>query len=300
MRLSVIGANGFVGQRITDLALRDPAISDLMLNDVSPLPAIDGVTCLQGSFADPDIMASVADGDAVILLASILGGAAEQDYALARQINVDAVLDLFDHIREIRPGARVVFASSIAVFGDIPDPLTDQTEPDPFLTYGAQKLMIEVALSNFSKKGWLDGISLRLSGVMARDGADKALKTAFMSRLFWCVARGEDITLPVSPAAQTWLTSVEAAAQNFLHATKTPDLGKRRAVTLPALCLTFGDLVAALRRAYPDSPSKIEFTPDPEIMTLFGSFPLLETRAADKLGFVSDKDADALVAQAMG
>lgn len=300
MRLGIIGAAGFVGQRIAQIATADKAVTKLVLSDIAPFEAPPGAEVILGSFTDPAQMAEMAKTDAVILLASILGGAAEQNYDLSRQINVDAVLTLFEQLRDANPGLRVVFASSIAVLGDMPDPVTDRTEPAPSMTYGAQKLMMEVALSNFTRKGWLDGISLRLSGVMARDGADAALKTAFMSRLFWCVARGEDITLPVSPDARTWLTSVDTAALNFLHAASHPDLGNRRALTLPALCTTFHDLVAALHRAFPDSPSKITYAPDPDIMTLFGSFPRLQTPAADQLGFACDADADALVMRAMG
>jgi nucleoside-diphosphate-sugar epimerase len=301
MKLSVIGAGGFVGAHVCRLAVQDAGITEIVLNDVTDLPDLPSqkVTNINGSFAEPDIRAAVCDADAVILLASILGGAAEADYTLARRINVDAVLDLFEHLRDTRPGTRVVLASSIAVFGEISKPVTDMTEPDPIMTYGAQKLMTEIALTNFTRKGWLDGISLRLSGVMARDGSDAALKTAFMSRLFWSVARGKDITLPVSPDAQTWMTSVTAAAGNFLHAATLPDLGPRRALTLPATCLTFGDLVQALHRAYPQSQSKIGFDPDPEIMRLFGRFPTLETPAAEALGFTKDRDIDALVADAI-
>jgi nucleoside-diphosphate-sugar epimerase len=299
MRLSIIGAGGFLGQRLTALASDDPAITELLLNDVVPPAAPGNAIVIGGSFAEDEVRARIADADAVVVLASILGGAAEADYDLARKINVDAVLDLFEHLRDHRPGCRVVFASTIAVFGDMPGPVTDQTAPDPSLTYGAQKLMMETALSHFTKRGWLDGVSLRLAGIMARDGADAALKSAFMSRLFWCVKRGEDIDLPVSEAARTWLTSIDAAARNFLHAVTCPDLGSRRAFTLPALSITFGELVAALRRAFPDSPSRITFTPDAETMRLFGSFPGLETATADGLGFARDADADALVAGAL-
>ena len=299
MRLSIIGAGGFLGQRLAALATDDPMITDLVLNDVVPFAATGKAKVIDGSFADQDVRSGVADADAVVVLASILGGAAEANYALARKINVDAVLDLFEFLRDRRPGCRVVFASTIAVFGAMPDPVTESTETGPVLTYGAQKLMMETALSNFTRKGWLDGVSLRLSGIMARDGVDAALKTAFMSRLFWCVKRGDDIDLPVSEEARTWLTSIDNAAKNFQHAVKRDDLGGRRAFTLPALSITFGELVAALRRAFPGSPSRVTFTPDADIMRLFGCFPRLETATADALGFTRDADADALVAGAL-
>lgn len=299
MRLAIIGAGGFVGQRVAALARR--RVSGLVLNDLEPLPEVAGAVAVQGSFADPDVRTRVCDGvDAVIHLAAILGGAAEGNPALARRINVDATLDLFDHLRAQNPATRVVFASTIAVFGKpMPDPVTDATPTAPSMLYGVQKLMIEVALSHLARRGWLDGISLRPSGVMARDGADAGLKSAFMSRLFWCVARGEDITLPVAEDSRTWLTSIDTVAANFLHAATAPDLGPDRALTLPALSLTFGELVAALRRRYPGSASRITFVPDPAVVALFGSYPRLETTGADALGFHRDSDADALVRAAM-
>jgi len=301
MRLSIIGAGGFVGQRIARFAAGDDSVSGLTLCDTAEFPPVAGANAVTGSFADADVRARATEGaDAVILLAAILGGAAEADYASARKINVDATLDLFEHISAKNPATRVVLASSIAVFAKpLPDPVNDATPTGPTMVYGAQKLMMEVALSNFAAKGWLDGVSLRLSGVMARDGADAALKTAFLSRVFWCVKRGEDITLPVSEDGRTWLTSIDIAARNFLHAAKRPDIGDHRAFTLPALSVTFGELIAALKRRFPDSPSKITFDPDPEIMSLFGSYPQLVTETADRLGFLRDADVDALVTNAM-
>ena len=303
MKVAVIGAGGFVGQRVAKLLAARADVSEISLLDRVPFeaPAQKSVQAVVGDLADSTTRATVLDGaDKVIFLAAILGGAAEADYALARRVNVDATLDLFEYLRDQNPATRMVFASTIAVFAKpLPDPVTDATPTGPTMVYGAQKLMMEVALSNFAAKGWLDGVSLRPSGVMARDGADAGLKTAFMSRLFWCVKRGEDITLPVDEDSRTWLTSVDNVAANFVHGAMVEALGANRAFTLPALSLTFGELVDALRRAYPDSPSKITFAPDAEIEKLFGSYPGLVTDTADRLGFTRDQDADELVKRSM-
>lgn len=302
MKVAVIGAGGFVGQRVGQLLARDRAVSELVLLDraLGEVPTGPKVSALTGDFGDPALRARALDGvDAVIVLAAILGGAAEADYTLARRVNIDATLDLFEFLRGQNPRTRVVFASTIAVFAKpMPDPVSDDTPTGPTMVYGAQKLMMEVALSNFARKGWLDGVSLRPSGVMARDGADAALKSAFMSRLFWCVRRGEDIVLPVAPESRTWFTSIDAVARNFVHGAMLPEIGPDRAFTLPALGVTFGALVEALRKRFPDSPSRIDFAPDPEIVSLFGSYPKLETPIADRLGFIRDKSPDALVASA--
>lgn len=303
MKIAVIGAGGFVGAQVSKKLMGMPEISSLALLDrVAPeLALTQKAKFFQGDFSDSAQRDEALDGaDAVICLASILGGAAEKNYALARQVNVDATLDMIDILKDRAPKTRFVFASTVAAYAKpLPDPVTDATPLGPTMVYGAQKVMIEVALSNFAAKGWLDAVSLRPAGVMARDGADAALKTAFMSRLFWCVKRGEDIILPVAENSRTWLTSIDNVARNFIHGALLPDLGANRAFTLPALSLTFADLVAALRRRFPDSQSKIAYAPDPEIVALFGSYPELTTETADRLGFTRDENADALVRNAM-
>ena len=302
MKVAVIGAGGFVGLRVARILAGDPAIELSLLDRLAfPHPESPRVKAVVGDFADPTVRERALDGaDKVILLAAILGGAAEADYALARRVNVDATLGLFEFLRDRAPGTRLVFASTIAVYSEpLPDPVTDATALGPTMVYGAQKLMMEVALSNFAVRGRLDGVSLRPSGVMARDGADAALKTAFMSRLFWCVKRGENIVLPVAPESRTWLTSIETVARNFIHAAMLPEIGPDRAFTLPALSLTFAELVAALKRRFPNSSSRIAFAPEPEIVALFGSYPRLETATADRLGFLRDETADVLVERAL-
>ena len=304
MKISVIGAGGFVGARVAARLAADPAVRALTLVDRMPLPAPDSharVETIAGDITDPDLRRAATQGaDAVILLAAILGGAAEADYALARRVNIDATLAMAEELKDRAPATRFVFASTIAVFGKpMPDPVTDLTPTAPGMVYGAQKLMIEVALSQFARRGWLDAVSLRPAGVMARDGADAGLKSAFLSRLFWCIARGEDITLPVAPDSRTWLTSVDRVAANFIHAAQLPELGETRAFTLPALAVTMGELATALKRRFPDSPAQVRFAPDPEVVALFGSYPRLVTETADALGFQGDRDIAALIDDAM-
>lgn len=302
MKVAVIGAGGFVGNRVSELLCAMDNIDRVALVDrVAPRVSHAKADVLDGDFGDPAIRNAALGGvDSVICLAAILGGAAEADYALARRVNVDATLDLIEHLKVTAPKTRFVFASTIAAYAKpLPDPVTDATPLGPTMVYGAQKVMMEVALSNFAARGWLDAVSLRPSGVMARDGADAALKTAFMSRLFWCVKRGEDIALPVAEESTTWLTSVDNVARNFIHGALLRDLGSNRAFTLPALSLSFGELVEAIQRRFPESPSRVTFAPNPDIVALFGSYPRLLTETADSLGFTRDADADALVRNAM-
>ncbi|SMX29894.1 UDP-glucose 4-epimerase [Pelagimonas phthalicica] len=300
MKVAVIGAGGFVGAKVVALLRAEGAVTEITALDRAGLVEAEKTTLYRGDFSDPAVLQPALDGvDALIHLASILGGAAEQDPQLARRVNVDATLDLMEFLKDQARTTRFVFASTIAAYGKpLPDPMTDDTPLGPSMVYGAHKVMIEVALSNFAKRGWLDAVSLRPSGVMARDGASAALKSAFMSRLFYCVKRGEDIVLPVAPDNKTWLASVDNVAKNFVHGALVPDLGPNRAFTLPALAVTYGELVEALRRRFPDSASSIRFEPEAEAVALFGQSPDLITETADKLGFSRDEDVDALVASA--
>lgn len=302
MTLLITGAGGFLGRRIVDRALASGRIDRLILadRDLSGLPRDPRITCVTGDLMAPEIRAVALDGaDRVIHLAAMLGGAAEADPAEAFRQNVDLSVAIADHLRRTRPGARMVFASSIAVLGpDLPDPVTDATPRAPVMLYGAHKAMVETLLETYTRRDWIDAISLRPAGIVARDGVDAALKSAFLSQLFWALRRGEDITLPVSASARSWFASAQAVAGDVLHAA-LDDPGPVRSLTLPALSLTMSELIAALRRRYPESPSRVTFAPEPEAMTLFGAFPMLDTTTAEAAGYIGDADPDALVAAAM-
>jgi D-erythronate 2-dehydrogenase len=295
MRVVITGAGGFLGRRVAHLLAADPRVTALRLVDHAGLPDLPGAERLIGDLADPDLTArAIAGADAVIHLAAIPGGAAEADPALAHLVNIDATMALIGALRG--RGVRFVFASTVAVLGDALPPLVDDdTPPAPRLIYGAQKAMVETWLATLARRGDLDGVALRPAGIVARDGTDAGLKTAFLSRVFHALRRGEDITLPVSPDATTWLASVENVARNFVHAALMADLGPRRVLTLPALTLRLDALVAALQSEFPVSAARVTHAPDPAIMTAFGRQPPLLTPAAEALGFARDADARALV-----
>ena len=299
MKLAVTGANGFLGTEIARLAAQDPVVTSLRLTDISLPETVNDAEAISGDLRDPSTLARVLDGaDAVIHLAAILGSAAEQDPVLARQINVDVVMQMIETLR--RSGCRLVFASSVAVLGpNLPSIVTDDTPTQPTMVYGAHKAMIETALSCEARNGLLDAVSLRPAGIVARDGLDAALKTAFLSRLFWAVKRSEDITLPIEPDGQTWLASVTNVARNFLHAALCQSPLPVDPVTLPALAPRFDDLVAALQKRFPNGRANVTYAPDPDTIRLFGRMPKLDTPRAFEAGFSSDADLHALIDGAM-
>jgi nucleoside-diphosphate-sugar epimerase len=196
----------------------------------------------------------------------------------------------------------VVYASSIAVFGPpLPILIDDDTLPNPVMHYGGQKRMVEVAIEQLTAHGWIDGIALRLPGIVARPAADSRLKSAFLNTLFYDYAAGRDFTLPVSPDGTVWLLSSSACVQALLHAGQLPShrLARRRALTLPAQRVSMAALVEGLKVRFPNSQSTIKWEPDATLETLFARQPPLVTALSDALGFKHDGTLPRLIDAAM-
>jgi len=302
MRIAVTGAGGFVGQALVT-ALADAGASIVATDrTLDGLP--DGIEQIVGDIGDPAVRSALLAGrpDALIHLATVPGGAAEAEPAESRRINVDAMYDLLLETSAASPGLRVVFASSIAVFGDPMPPLVDdQTPLAPKLIYGGHKAMMETAVALFSQRGMIDGISVRLPGVLARPQGPSGMKSAFLSDLFHALRAGNAFACPVTAQGTIWAQSVSCTAANLLHAAKVDAavLPPTRAVTLPALRVTVGDLVAEISRQCDTSPDLVRYTPDAALQATFAAQPPLLTPAADRAGFVHDGDLAALVASAL-
>lgn len=304
-RVIVTGAGGFVGRMLVQLLLskgHHVVATDVALEGYG---ASSGLEVVPGDFAMPDVRRGLlANGcDAIVHLASVPGGAAEADPAVGRRINLDATLDLFDLASNQARPPRVVFASTIAVFGDaMPQAgVDDETPISPMLLYGAQKAMGEIAVATGSNRGAINGVSLRLPGILARPQGPSGLRSAFMSDLFHALRAQERFTCPVSPGATIWAESVEQCARNLLHALTVDAtlLPATRAITLPALRVSMGELAAEVARQCGVDPALVDYRPDPALEVAFGSQPLLATPAAERAGFVHDGSLERLVFRAL-
>lgn len=304
----VTGASGYIGGRLAARLLTEPAFVDARFtftDIVAPQFAADPrVRLLAADLTRDEDRATIIDGRVDILfhLAGILGGAAEANYELSRQVNVDATLSLLERVRDAEAPPRVVFASSIAVFGPpLPDRVDDDTLPLPTMVYGAQKRMIEILVEQFSARGWIEGLALRLPGIVARADADKRMKAAFLNSVFFDYADGKDIVLPVSSHGTSWLISVEACVAAFVHAAMLPGdrMGRRRALTLPAQCVEMRALIATLARLFPASPSQVRYEPDAQLDAQFATQPPLSTALGDEYGFCHDGDLETLTRRAL-
>lgn len=302
MRVVITGAGGFIGREIAArlLARGDSVVA--IDTAAGGIPA--GCEVHAGDLGNRAVRAGALAGglDALIHLATVPGGAAEADPAASRRINVDAMYDLLLEASAVRPGLRVVYASTIAVFGDpLPARVDDATPLSPKMVYGGHKAMMEHAVTLLSNRGAIDGASLRLPGILARPKGPSGMKSAFMSDLFHALKAGEAFTCPVSAGGTIWAQSVARVADNFLHALTfdSPLLPPGRAVTLPALRIAMGDLAAEVARQCGADPALVSFAPDAALEAAFAAQPPLATPAAEHAGFAHDGDLATLAASAL-
>jgi nucleoside-diphosphate-sugar epimerase len=312
MNVVMTGANGFIGRALTRRLLNENTsplghLGRLTLVDLQlPTEELRCVRKLIGSIADPTVLARAFDTpvDLVFHLASVPGGMAEQNFDLGRQVNLDATLNLLEIARSRGAATgkpvRVVFASSIAVLGSpLPAEVDDATPLKPQLSYGAHKLIGEVLVEDFSRRGWIDGRSIRLSGIVARPPQRTGQLSAFMSDIIRELAAGRPYACPVAADATTWLMSVPQVLDNFLHAAALTVQGVRT-WTLPTLRCSMQQLVAAIGQAYEQPASeKVSFSSNPALEANFGRYPPIKTPAADAAGFKHDGDLQTLVRRAL-
>lgn len=298
----ITGAAGFVGSALAGRLAEIGYAGRVRLVDLGrPEVLPTGFEAVEADLTDPrDAAAALAGAERVIHLAALPGGAAESDPIQSRRINVSATLNVIEALTSAREGARLVYASSIAVFGEpLPHAIDDHTTPVPTMTYGAHKLICEAALVDATRRGALQGVALRLPGIVARPRQPAGLKSAFLSDLFWAIAAGEPLTVPVNPGATTWLMSVQCCAENIAHGLECalPDW-RKRTITLPALRVTIAELITAIEQVSGGDATGIVFEPEESLEAQFGRWPPLCTALADNLGFRHDAGIKQLVTSA--
>ncbi|MBN27813.1 MAG: epimerase [Alteromonadaceae bacterium] len=303
----ITGAGGFVGRHLCELLLNTTdwqlTLLDNMFTD-DWLAENQRVTKIAGQLQDTSILDQVFSTvfDVIFHLASLPGGAAEQDPDLSKEVNLDATLDLFERAAAQGNCPRIVFTSTIAVLGaPMPAIVDDNCLILPAMTYGAHKAMTELALADASRRGTLDAVTVRLPGIVARPLTKNGLKSAFLSNAFHLLAAGEAFISPVSEQATMWLMSVQQCAANLAKGATldSSNMPKSRVVTLPALRISMSELLDEIVSQCGASKQLISWKAEVELEVLFGQQPPLLTPAAEKAGFCHDDDLSTLVAKAL-
>ena len=305
MHILVLGAAGMVGRKLTEQLLRDGRlgsreITRMALQDVSAPAAaakaafsVDTVTC---DFAVPGVAEKLlADRpDVIFHLAAIVSGEAELDFDKGYRINLDGTRMLFDAVRLAGDGyrPRLVFTSSIAVFGaPYPEAIGDEFFSTPLSSYGTQKAIDELLLADYSRRGFMDGIGIRLPTICIRPGLPNKAASGFFSGILREPLAGKDAILPVGEDVRHWHASPRSAVGFLIHAATidSATVGARRSLTMPGLSATVGEQIAALKRMAGEKvASRIRREPDAFIMGIVAGWPRnFNASRARELGFTT-------------
>ncbi|TIO54943.1 MAG: SDR family oxidoreductase [Mesorhizobium sp.] len=311
MRILITGAAGMVGRKlIARLAkggtLAGRKITALDLHDIVPAqaPVIDGVEVAihTGDFAASGAAASLIGSrpDVIFHLAGIVSGEAEANFDLGYRVNLDGTRALFDAVRLAGFAPRLVFTSSIAVFGaPFPEVIPDEFHPTPLTSYGTQKQMSEALLADYTRRGFFDGVGIRLPTICVRPGKPNKAASSFFSGIIREPLSGQEAILPVPRSVLHTHASPRSAVNFLIHAAEIDGnaVGPRRNLTMPGVAVTVGEQIEALERiAGSDVVKRIREQPDETIWAIVKGWPTrFEARRARELGFVAEKNFDEII-----
>ncbi len=314
MEVLITGGAGFLGAKLARTLLargtladaegRQQAIARIVLLDRVAAQGFDDprISTIEGDVADAALMARALTPatHSVFHLAAVVSGEAEADFDLGMRVNLDATRVLLDLARLHGTRPRVVFTSSVAAFGgELPAQVLDSTAPTPQGSYGIQKVIGELLVSDYSRRGFVDGRSVRLPTITVRPGKANKAASSFASGILREPLNGVEAVCPVPPETKVWAMSPRSAIANLVHAHEISarDVGTGGAINLPGLATTAGEMVAALARvAGDDVAQRVRWQKDEAITRLVSSWPgSFLTARAERLGFVRDASFDDVV-----
>ncbi|MBC8718346.1 D-erythronate dehydrogenase [Ochrobactrum sp. Marseille-Q0166] len=315
MHILIIGAAGMVGRKLCERLAKDGMLGSRHVGALTLFDVVDpqvpveftGKLVLEtGDLSAPGVAEKLIDQrpDVIFHLAAIVSGEAELDFDKGYRINLDGTRFLFDAVRSAHDKdgyyPRIVFTSSIAVFGaPFPFSIPDDYHLTPLTSYGTQKAICELLLSDYSRRGYFDGIGIRLPTICIRPGQPNAAASGFFSSILREPLVGKEAILPVSDDVRHWHTSPRSAVGFLMHGA-TIDLqrlGSNRNLSMPGLSVTVGEQIEALRRVAGDKAvALIRQKPDDMIMRICAGWaPGFEAKRAIELGFTAEASFDEII-----
>lgn len=310
MKILITGGGGFLGFRLAKTLLArgklggKPVTAITLLDGAFPPAAAQEprVTSVTGDVSDPKVLASVCppDTDAVFHLAAVVSGAAEVDFDLGMRVNLKGMELLLEQLRKCAKPPRVVYTSSVAAFGgDLPEVLDDSTLANPQTSYGAQKVIGEYLITDYTRKGFIDGRSLRLPTIVVRAGKPNAAASSFASGILREPLNGVISECPVAPETGVWLLSPGRVVEAFIHAWELPPeaWGSQRWLNLPGITASVAEMVEAMRKVAGDAVAKrVVYKADARIQAIVKTWPVrFRTPRALQLGFKPDADVESVI-----
>jgi nucleoside-diphosphate-sugar epimerase len=313
MKVLITGGAGFLGERLASALLTrgsltggaghgQPIDEITLLDVVAAPPSQDSrVRSVTGDITDRALLERVMDGTtSVFHLAAIVSGMAEADFVLGMRINVDGTRLLLEVCRGTGVRPRLVFSSSVAVFGGgLPATVLDTTAVNPQTSYGVQKAIGELLVGDYSRRGFIDGRTLRLPTISVRPGRPNAAASSFASGVVREPLNGEEAICPVGPDARMWLLSPTRVIESLIRAHDLPSerFGMTRVLNLPGISVTAGEMVAALERvAGPAVARRVRWERDERIARMVDGWPgAFDAERAREMGFRGDESFDDII-----
>jgi nucleoside-diphosphate-sugar epimerase len=313
VRILIVGAAGMLGLKLAERLAQDGVLGGEPVSDLALVDLVQAGRPLQAGFGVDAVGADVAEQgvaddliarrpDVIFHLAAVVSGEAEADFEKGYRANLDGTRFLFEAVRKVDPGyrPRVVFASSIAVFGaPFPEVIGDDYCTAPLTSYGTQKAIGELLLSDYTRRGFLDGVGIRLPTICVRPGKPNRAASGFFSSIIREPLNGEEAVLPVSDQVRHWFASPRAAVDFLLRAAAVASsaIGDRRCLTMPGVSVTVAGQIAALRRvAGEEVVRRIRREPDETIMRIVAGWPHdFDARRALGLGFRAEADFEQII-----
>ncbi len=313
MKILIIGAAGMVGAKLTKRLADEGQLNGKAITAIHGFDVVEASMPSSGSISFAASAGDIADQatveklvankpDVIFHLAAIVSGEAEVEFDKGYAINMDGTRYLLEAIRAQGDDycPRLVFTSSIAVFGaPFPDKIEDDFFLTPLTSYGAQKAIGELLLADYSRKGFVDGVGIRLPTITVRPGKPNKAASGFFSGIIREPLAGQEAILPVSTDVRHWVASPAAAVGFLMHAAtmETAKLGARRNLTMPGLSITVGEMIEALKRvAGEKTAGLIRHEPDEAIIRIVDGWPRnFDASRAEEVGFKADADFDSII-----